>query len=278
MWTDSQRVLSRRGTISGGVARFPRAVPVVFSLFLVCTPTHARRCPRGYKLLRTVPGPLQKIHRCPLEIISAAGRRGFEQLRRLLFFSSPARLFPCIDPRLHRRRRCRRRHWLTLFFFLFFPRSARWTGWSYLSLVLVPPTPRSPFYAVDRSNFLSRPPSPPKPPPGLPPFGLSPFSSPFHRFILTDHPRAFVLCLSFLHRVFPSFESRRLKRSRIKYRYGTWGWNELAVIPRIGYLVVTLRDNSFHSFDYFVVWYRILIHRRAVDISVGVHFVWFLYR
>lgn len=85
MWTDSQRVLSWRGTISGGVARFPRAVPVVFSLFLVCTPTHARRCPRGYKLLRTVPGPLQKIHRCPLEIISAAGRRGFEQLRRLLF-------------------------------------------------------------------------------------------------------------------------------------------------------------------------------------------------
>lgn len=277
MWTDSQRVLSRRGTISGGVARFPRAVPVVFSLFLVCTPTHARRCPRGYKLLRTVPGPLQKIHRCPLEIISAAGRRGFEQLRRLLFalffppprvsspastpastdvvaaaavtgsrsFSSSSSLDQLGEPA---DRTC---HWSS-----FHPRHARlstpWTG----------PT----FY---RDHL-------PLPNPHL----ICPLLVfPLFLLLSIDSSWPTILVLSFF--VFRSFTVYSLLSSHEDWkdrglnidteRGAETSW-------RIGYLVVTLRDNSFHSFDYFVVWYGIFIHRGAIDMLMGVHFVWFLYR
>lgn len=160
------------GIIDERVAAW-RDSPLVFSLFLVCTPTHARRCPRGYKLLRrSGPGaksaavPIRNYKRCRSSTLPSNRLR----LLRLLFAFFP----PPPPPQPPR---------LTALFFSppsssSSPDQLGRTGWSYLSPVLVPPTPRRlPFYAVDRSNFLSRPPASPLPPPPflLPPFGLSLF-------------------------------------------------------------------------------------------------------
>lgn len=107
------------GIIDERVAAW-RDSPLVFSLFLVCTPTHARRCPRGYKLLRrSGPGaksaavPIRNYKRCRSSTLPSNRLR----LLRLLFAFFP----PPPPPQPPR---------LTALFFsppllFFFPRSAR---------------------------------------------------------------------------------------------------------------------------------------------------------
>lgn len=79
------------GIIDERVAAW-RDSPLVFSLFLVCTPTHARRCPRGYKLLRrSGPGaksaavPIRNYKRCRSSTLPSNRLR----LLRLLFAFFP---------------------------------------------------------------------------------------------------------------------------------------------------------------------------------------------